>query len=138
MNIFGSHSRSSAKVMLHLVKLPSMKSKTAIFEAQFLYRSLYLPDNTLPTTLLPYLQNSSSHSHCSSLLSSCHPNIGTDPILWLSMTKSEKSCVLCWRLGWLPGGQPQPCLYHPNAQLFPLTCDPLPPHAPMPFLCQLH
>ncbi|KAI9487315.1 MAG: hypothetical protein EXX96DRAFT_605290 [Benjaminiella poitrasii] len=26
----------------------------------------------------------------------------------------ESSCTLRWRLDWLPGGRPQPCLYHPN------------------------
>ncbi|EIE90780.1 hypothetical protein RO3G_15491 [Rhizopus delemar RA 99-880] len=31
-----------------------------------------------------------------------------------SASSSERSCALRWRLGWLPGGKPKPCLYHPN------------------------
>lgn len=61
--IFGGHSRSSATVMLHLVNLPSMKTRTAILQAQYLYRSIYLPENTLLATLLPHIQNSNSRSH---------------------------------------------------------------------------
>ncbi|KAI9467867.1 MAG: hypothetical protein EXX96DRAFT_481510 [Benjaminiella poitrasii] len=29
----------------------------------------------------------------------------------------ERSRTLRWCLDWLPGGRPQPCLYHPNAHL---------------------
>ncbi|KAI9474297.1 MAG: hypothetical protein EXX96DRAFT_621933 [Benjaminiella poitrasii] len=158
--IFGGSSRSSFKVMLHLVSQPSMRERIAVLQAQFLCRSLYLSQDTLLSMLLPFLQASSSISQwykliksplwstCnnleprrdgpnSKLLSACRFTLTVDPILWLPMPNIERSRTLRWHLGWLPGGQPQPCLYHPNAQLFPLTCDPLPPHAPMPFLSQL-
>ncbi|KAI9258359.1 hypothetical protein EDC94DRAFT_613525 [Helicostylum pulchrum] len=29
------------------------------------------------------------------------------------MTRSKRSRVLRWRLGWLPGGKPTECAYHP-------------------------
>ncbi|KAI9262586.1 hypothetical protein EDC94DRAFT_499467, partial [Helicostylum pulchrum] len=61
--IFGGHSRSSAIVMLHLVELPSTKTRTAILQAQYMFRSTHLPDDTLLATLLPHLQNSNSQSH---------------------------------------------------------------------------
>lgn len=158
--IFGGHSRSSAKVMLHLVKIPSMKARIAALQAQYVFRSTCLPDDTLLANLLPYIQNSSVqshwyklsltnlwHSYCkpqissgldkktffairdtffvdqlqslrsasdSLLLSSCRTSLGIDPILWLPMTCSERSRVLRWRLGWLPGGKPKECIFHPQ------------------------
>ncbi|KAG0794063.1 hypothetical protein G6F21_003144 [Rhizopus arrhizus] len=30
------------------------------------------------------------------------------------MTCSERSRVLRWRLGWLPGGKPKECIFHPS------------------------
>ncbi|ORE13203.1 hypothetical protein BCV71DRAFT_279023 [Rhizopus microsporus] len=30
------------------------------------------------------------------------------------MTRNDRSCVLHWRFGWLPGGKRKPCLYHAN------------------------
>ncbi|KAI9483403.1 MAG: hypothetical protein EXX96DRAFT_478968, partial [Benjaminiella poitrasii] len=50
----------------------------------------------------------------------CKPTLSTVPILWLPMTQTERSRVLRWRLGWLPGGKPKPCPYHP-ATHFNLT-----------------
>ncbi|KAG1150279.1 hypothetical protein G6F37_000107 [Rhizopus arrhizus] len=47
------------------------------------------------------------------LLSACRVDLKVDPILWLLMTPVERSCLLRWRLGWLPGGLPRPCIYHP-------------------------
>ncbi|KAG1464997.1 hypothetical protein G6F56_004969 [Rhizopus delemar] len=47
------------------------------------------------------------------LLSSTRLTIQVDPILWLSMTCSERSRVLRWCLGWLPGGKPKECILHP-------------------------
>ncbi|KAG1539847.1 hypothetical protein G6F47_007244 [Rhizopus delemar] len=60
--IFGGSSRSSVKVMLHLTKLPTMQERTYILQAQFLLRSLTLPDDTLLTCLLPHIRRSDSHS----------------------------------------------------------------------------
>ncbi|KAI7901586.1 uncharacterized protein BX663DRAFT_419526, partial [Cokeromyces recurvatus] len=33
---------------------------------------------------------------------------------WLPMTYSERSRTIRWRLGWLPGGIPKACPYHPH------------------------
>ncbi len=157
--IFGGHSRSSAKVMLHLVNLPSMKTRIAVLQAQYLFRTSQLPADTLLAHLLPHVQLSNSHSHwyklaqttlwthlCSPnistldrkqfytlrakflddqfqnlrqdtnslLLSSSRPTLELDPILYLPMTTSERSRVLRWRLGWLPGGKPKECIFHPS------------------------
>ncbi|KAG1053854.1 hypothetical protein G6F43_004096 [Rhizopus delemar] len=44
-------------------------------------------------------------------------SVSLDPILWLSMSTSEHSHCICWRLGWLPGGKPKPCPRHPAHHL---------------------
>ncbi|KAG1257368.1 hypothetical protein G6F68_009337 [Rhizopus microsporus] len=161
--IFGGGSRSSIKVMLHLVNLPTMKERVQKLQAKFLLRSVDAPDDTLLSQYLPYLRTSASRSQwyklskttvwqrCTAshdpdelnsstfkaiyktylednldtrrstsnsvLFSVCRPNLGLDPILWLPMTYAERSRVIRWRLGWLPGGIPQPCIYHPNVML---------------------
>ncbi|KAG1552208.1 hypothetical protein G6F46_001215 [Rhizopus delemar] len=53
----------------------------------------------------------------SRLLSSRRSTITLNPILWLPMTHEERSRCIRWRLGWLPGGAPKPCPYHPNNNL---------------------
>ncbi|CEP12244.1 hypothetical protein [Parasitella parasitica] len=157
--IFGGHSKSSAQVMLHLVNLPSMQTRVATLQAQYLFRGSYLPDDTLLAHLLLYIQSPSSRTHWCKLANTqmwkslCRPNLDTldvkefrsvrnqflsdqfqdsyadsnsillsstrpttqvDPILWLPMTCSERSRVLRWRLGWLPGGKPKECILHPG------------------------
>ncbi|PHZ08850.1 uncharacterized protein RHIMIDRAFT_267945, partial [Rhizopus microsporus ATCC 52813] len=49
-------------------------------------------------------QNLEIRQRCrnSKLFSSCHRSISLDPILWLPMSKSERSRCIRWRLGWLP------------------------------------
>ncbi|KAG2200495.1 hypothetical protein INT46_004264 [Mucor plumbeus] len=157
--IFGGHANSSIQLMLHLVNLPSMRTCVAVLQAQYLFRSTHLPDDTLLAHLLPHLQSSSSRFHwyklsttrmwrslcapiistldskefyslrtefleqgfhdlytgsTSILLASTRPTAQVDPILWLPMTCSERSRVLRWRLGWLPGGKPKECIFHPD------------------------
>ncbi|KAG0931031.1 hypothetical protein G6F32_011815 [Rhizopus arrhizus] len=60
--IFGGTSRSSIKVMLHLVNQPTMKERTHILQAKFLLRTIDTPDDTLMFRLLPYIRTSASHS----------------------------------------------------------------------------
>ncbi|KAG1152166.1 hypothetical protein G6F37_001390 [Rhizopus arrhizus] len=157
--IFGGTSRSSIKVMLHLVNQPTMKERTHILQAKFLLRTIDTPDDTLMFRLLPYIRTSTSHSqwyklttsplwrlcaetdpdqldqrkfkairqdylqesfeNCrtdtnSILLSACRPQLVVDPILWLPMSYIERSRLIRWRMGWLPGGRPKPCIYHPH------------------------
>ncbi|KAI7902339.1 uncharacterized protein BX663DRAFT_510784, partial [Cokeromyces recurvatus] len=40
-------------------------------------------------------------------------NLIIDLILWLPMIHNERSRTIRWRLGWLPGGIPKACPYHP-------------------------
>ncbi|KAG0972675.1 hypothetical protein G6F29_013330 [Rhizopus arrhizus] len=64
-----------------------------------------------------YLQESFENRRVdtnSILLSACRPQLIVDPILWLPMSCIERSRLICWRMGWLPGGRPKPCIYHPH------------------------
>lgn len=60
--IFGGHSRSSVEVMLHLVNLPTMKTRVAVRQVQHLFRFTLLPEDTLLSHLLPYVKSSTSRS----------------------------------------------------------------------------
>ena len=158
---FGSSSRSSIKVMLQLTKLPTMTERVHILQAQFLLRSLSLPDDTLLACLLPHIRLSKGHSQwytisknpllersiqyisCldkrllkklrlqylqdnleqrraarnSGLLSLRRPKISLDPILWLPMSRIDRSRCVRWRLGWLSGYKTVPCARH-QSELF--------------------
>lgn len=35
----------------------------------------------------------------------CRPQLGVDPILWVPMTRTDRSRCLRWRLGWMPSGK---------------------------------
>ena len=47
--------------MFHLTKLPIMKERVAIQQAQFLFRLLSLPENTLLYHLMPHIQHTRGH-----------------------------------------------------------------------------
>ncbi|CEG78940.1 hypothetical protein RMATCC62417_13472 [Rhizopus microsporus] len=55
--IHGVRGKVSTKVMLHMSKLPLMSERVSILQAQFLFRSLYLPEDALLTCLLPYIRS---------------------------------------------------------------------------------
>ncbi|KAG0805919.1 hypothetical protein G6F16_012368 [Rhizopus arrhizus] len=79
-----------------------------------------LNSSTLKAIYKTYLEDNLDTRRSTSnsvLFSVCRPNLGLDPILWLPMTYAERSRVIRWLLGWLPGGIPQPCIYHPNVTL---------------------
>lgn len=52
------------------------------------------------------------------LLRACRPTLGIGPILWLPMTRQERSRCLRWRLGWMPSGKPWPCRNCPTGDHF--------------------
>ncbi|KAG0769884.1 hypothetical protein G6F26_009180 [Rhizopus arrhizus] len=98
-----------------------MKERTHILQTKFLLRSLDVPDDTLLFQLLPHTFELLQVAHSeqrrdntnSVLLSACRVDLKVDPILWFPMTPVERSRLLRWRLSWLPGGLPKPCIYHP-------------------------
>ncbi|EIE76661.1 hypothetical protein RO3G_01365 [Rhizopus delemar RA 99-880] len=59
--IYGASRKTSTKVMLHLAKLPTMRERVAILQAQFLFRSLSLPEDTLLYRLMPHIQYTRGH-----------------------------------------------------------------------------
>ncbi|KAI9469636.1 MAG: hypothetical protein EXX96DRAFT_461684, partial [Benjaminiella poitrasii] len=44
------------------------------------------------------------------LLSCYRPSLSLDLILWIPMHPIKSSGLIRWRLDWLPGGSPRPCL----------------------------
>ncbi|CEG74066.1 hypothetical protein RMATCC62417_09335 [Rhizopus microsporus] len=58
--------------------------------------------------------NNKCSTHTSILLTHCRPTISLDPVLWLPMSKSERSRCIRWRLGWLLGGRYKTCPRHPD------------------------
>ncbi|CAO3607923.1 unnamed protein product [Cunninghamella echinulata] len=60
----------------------------------------------------------------SSLLQSCKPKIAIDPILYHPMNNKIRSGLICWRIGWLPGGKPKSCIcnHHPLTRKHVIQC----------------
>ncbi|EIE83762.1 hypothetical protein G6F46_008373 [Rhizopus delemar] len=76
-----------------------------------------LDHRSLRSIQLEYRQdnlNRKCSMYASVLLMHCHPIISLDPVLWLPMSKSERSRCIRWRLGWLPGGRYKACPRRPN------------------------
>ncbi|KAG2171654.1 hypothetical protein INT43_008034, partial [Umbelopsis isabellina] len=68
------------------------------------------PPLDLKDTILEYRQGELElfrESHI--LVRGCRPTIGIDPVLLVPATRRERSRLLRWRLGWLPG-KPRACL----------------------------
>ncbi|EIE86863.1 hypothetical protein RO3G_11574 [Rhizopus delemar RA 99-880] len=59
--IYGARGKTSTKVMLRLAKLPLMADRVHILQAQFLYRSLHLPDDALLCRLIPHIRHIRGH-----------------------------------------------------------------------------
>ncbi|KAG1050886.1 hypothetical protein G6F43_006865 [Rhizopus delemar] len=59
--IYGGSRKTSTKVMPHLAKLHTMKGRVAILQAQFLFRSLSLPEDTPLYRLIPHIQYTRGH-----------------------------------------------------------------------------
>ncbi|KAG1207887.1 hypothetical protein G6F35_010928 [Rhizopus arrhizus] len=109
--IFGRASRSSIKVMLHLLTTSPLWRLCAETDPDQLDRRKF------KATRHDYLQESFENRRAdtnSILLSACRPQLVVDPILWLPMSYIERSRLIRWRMGWLPGGRPKPCIYHPH------------------------
>ncbi|KAG1150124.1 hypothetical protein G6F37_000613 [Rhizopus arrhizus] len=59
--IYGALGKTSIKVMLHLSRLPFMPERVSILQAQFLFHSLYIPEDMLLSRLLLYIQCTRGH-----------------------------------------------------------------------------
>ncbi|KAL1929636.1 hypothetical protein VTP01DRAFT_1774 [Rhizomucor pusillus] len=58
--IYGTHDRSSPKVILHIANLPTMVERVHILQAQFLFHSLTASEDTLLGYLLPHVKHRSN------------------------------------------------------------------------------
>ncbi|KAG2190955.1 hypothetical protein INT47_005772, partial [Mucor saturninus] len=72
-------------------------------------RRVDVPFQTINLKIKTYLL-SQLHLKQSKLffLGKCRPVIGNDPIMYIPMTIFERSRLIRWRMGWLPG-KPKPC-----------------------------
>ncbi|PHZ13715.1 uncharacterized protein RHIMIDRAFT_236769 [Rhizopus microsporus ATCC 52813] len=124
-------------------KLPLVPERVSILQTQFLFRSLYLPEDALLACRLPYIRNTRGNqwyalSHTSlwkTMLSTTEePDTRSlKAAKWRFLQRDieirqrcqnskllsscQRSRCVRWRLGWLPGGKPRPCPKHPMQQL---------------------
>lgn len=135
--IYGARERSSATVMAHMEKLPTIEERAIVLQAKFLLRSCHLPEDALPTRLISLAPRSRKNSwmqlkqdktwksipqpqeHASSgvvktaiqkfhqeafesrrqarhsvLLQACRSTLTIDPLLYIPMSRLERShCI---------------------------------------------
>ncbi|ORE02478.1 hypothetical protein BCV72DRAFT_317778 [Rhizopus microsporus var. microsporus] len=141
--IYGVQGKAPTKVMLHMSKLPFMSERVSILQAQFIFRSLYLPEDALLACLLPYICNtrrsqwyalsrtalwktvlSNTEEHDARSLKAAKRRFLQQNLEIRQRCRNSKLLSSCqrsrcirWRLGWLPGGKPRPCPKHPTQQL---------------------
>ncbi|KAG2178935.1 hypothetical protein INT43_001782 [Umbelopsis isabellina] len=122
--IFGGHRRSSTAVFRHLCNLPTMRQRatTLVFNplaphhrlASLRRNTLYLVNPPLPPPyvkeiILAYRQEQLQQvREKRALMKGCRPTIGINPMLTVPATRRERSRLMRWRMGWLPG-QPREC-----------------------------
>lgn len=80
--------------MFHLVNLPTMKTCTTTFQAQYLFRLTQLPEDTLLAQLLPYLQASNSRPNWYKLAQNTLWKIHCTPIL-STLDKKKFKTIRC-------------------------------------------
>ncbi|OAD80286.1 hypothetical protein PHYBLDRAFT_137835 [Phycomyces blakesleeanus NRRL 1555(-)] len=131
--IVGGHRTSSTTVLKHICHLPSMSFRADVLITKFCIRAHYLPSGCLLSLLHCHHSQSSSlvtlrHntllqsipidlnfktdqlrlSSNQVLFLACRPLLEVDPILFLPATRVERSRLVRWRMGWLPG-TPKDC-----------------------------
>ncbi|KAG1147073.1 hypothetical protein G6F37_011848 [Rhizopus arrhizus] len=109
----GGTSRSSIKVMLHLTTSPLWRLCAETYPDQ-------LDRRKFKAIRQDYLQEpfKNRRTDTNSILpSTCRPQLVVDPILWLPVSYIERSRLIRWHMGWLPGGRPKLCIYHPHELL---------------------
>ncbi|OAD65301.1 hypothetical protein PHYBLDRAFT_176220 [Phycomyces blakesleeanus NRRL 1555(-)] len=112
--IVGGHATSSTAVLKHISNLPSMQFQSDVLITKFCLRARSLPSNCLLSLIFQHHpQASSIPSLCKNFLlcnipatiniTTCHPLLEVDPILFLPATRTERGRLVHWRMGWLPG-----------------------------------
>lgn len=84
----------------------------ALIKSSLIWNSLPSPpqdadrhtfNQTIKTLRLANLKTRQNDPHSGVLINAARPTLGVDPIFWLPMTNHERSRLLRWRMGWLPG-----------------------------------
>ncbi|EIE80717.1 hypothetical protein RO3G_05422 [Rhizopus delemar RA 99-880] len=108
--LVGGHRTASTVMLRHICNLPSMTFRADTLVLKLCRRSEGLPDDCL----LSLLTQSVPVSHLSRLLHpqvlirACRPVLRVDPILYLPASRADRSRLIRWRMGWIPG-KPAPC-----------------------------
>jgi hypothetical protein len=96
------------------LSLPSLLSK--YLEKNRLFRSLPTPWPSSNAALTKFfkqdrqlLLDSTMETITQVLTKACRNTVGIDPILYLPATRTDRSRLLRWRMGWLPG-KPHDCI----------------------------
>ncbi|KAI9324250.1 hypothetical protein BD770DRAFT_335088 [Pilaira anomala] len=103
-----------------LVRLQATLSSRSLLQSSLQKNTLYisLPDYAKESRegLLSYLSEARQtrlttflNSTSQVLAKACRPEYGLDPILYLPATRTDRSRLIRWRMGWLPGN-PHECL----------------------------
>jgi hypothetical protein len=99
-------------LLILLLPLATAKSRLRFIQRNPLFRSLASPT---PIELKPFITTfrlerlARDRVHPKKLLlSRCRPTLGIDPILTVPATRRERSRLIRWRMGWLPGN-PKSC-----------------------------
>ncbi|OAD79344.1 hypothetical protein PHYBLDRAFT_162418 [Phycomyces blakesleeanus NRRL 1555(-)] len=153
--IIGRHRISSTTVLKHICHLPSMSFRADVLITKFCIRAHYLPSGCLLSLLHHHHSQSSSlvTLRHNTLLQSipidlnfktdqlqlssnqvlflvCRPLLEVDPILFLPATRVERSCLVCWRMGWLPGTSKNcPCGTDHTSRHHLAVCSLVPAHS---------
>ncbi|KAG0864990.1 hypothetical protein G6F15_012973 [Rhizopus arrhizus] len=134
----GGHATSSTLVIKHMTTLPSMHHRIDVLTTRFCLRARCLPGScllsllstTLPVSRIKYRERQVTSIVTSTtqvLLRACRPALVVDPILYVPATRAERSLLVRWRLGWLPG-KPEdcPCGRDRRSRRHFLECDLIP------------
>jgi hypothetical protein len=111
-----------ADCLIRLITPLLTSNRLGYLRTNMLFRSLPTPfrPSELPEAVISY-RLAEYHRRCSPtarnpiLLRACCPAIGIDPILTVPATRTERSRLIRWRMGWLPG-KPKPCPCDPDHQ----------------------
>ncbi|KAG1016323.1 hypothetical protein G6F26_012620 [Rhizopus arrhizus] len=108
--LVGGHRTASTVVLRHICNLPSMTFRADTLVLKFCRRSEGLPDDCLLSLLSQSVPVSllSRLLHPQVLIRACRPVLRVDPILYLPASRADRSRLIRWRMGWIPG-KPAPC-----------------------------
>ncbi|KAG1086115.1 hypothetical protein G6F39_012525 [Rhizopus arrhizus] len=61
------------------------------------------------------------------LIKACRPVLRVDPILYVPASRTDRSCLIRWRMGWLPGDpRPCACLFGHTTRAHLMVCPQVP------------